>query len=49
MIKILDKIDAFLEKLGYMVIDRYFRITMTFLGLLILISFIYFVRAIGQI
>ena len=49
MIKILDKIDAFLEKIGYMLIDRYFRITMTFLGLLILISFIYFVRAIGRI
>jgi hypothetical protein len=49
MIKILDKIDAFLEKIGYMLIDRYFRITMTFLGLLVLISFIFFVWAIGRI
>jgi hypothetical protein len=49
MIKILDKIDAFLEKVGYMIIDRYFRITMTFLGLLVLISFIFFVWAVGRI
>ena len=49
MIKILDKIDAFLEKLGNMIIDRYFRITMTFLSLLVLISFIYLVWAIGRI
>ena len=49
MIKILDKIDAFLEKLGYMVIDRYFRITMTFLGLLVLIAFIFFLHSLSRL
>ena len=46
--KILDKIEKKLEQIANG-IDTHPRTTFTFLGLLVLISFIYFVWAIGRI